>query len=80
MTVAPLKHLGLLDLVLDALLLESPLLRISPPYRTLILASHTEVDTSATGRVALIALLPTQSTCEATCSRIRYQIALLFLT
>lgn len=64
MTVAPLKHLSLLDLVLDTLLLKSPLFRISPPHRTLIFAPHTEIYTGTTGRVVLIALFPTQTTCK----------------
>lgn len=74
MNIAPLKHLGLLDLVLDALLLESPLLCVSPPYRTLIFASHTEVDTSTAGRVVFIAFLSTQTTCKATCLNVRPRI------
>ena len=52
-----LQHLGLLDLVLDALLLGSPLLGGSPPHRALVFASHIKVDTGTTGRMVLVALL-----------------------
>jgi hypothetical protein len=54
-----LQHLGLLDLVLDALLLGSPLLGGSPPSRALVFASHIKVDTGAAGRMILVALLST---------------------
>lgn len=43
-----LVHLCLLDLVLDALLLNPPLLGIAPPNRTFVFAFDTEVDTGAT--------------------------------
>lgn len=58
MTVS-LQHLGLLNSVLDALLLGSPLLGISPPNRAFVFTSHIETDTGGTGRMVLIALLPT---------------------
>lgn len=70
MIVASLNHLSLLNFILDALLLKSPLLCIPPPNRTLILATHTEIDTGATGRVVLIALLSTQTTCKAAYSNV----------
>ena len=54
-----LQHLGLLNPVLDALLLGSPLLRVSPPNWALVFASHVETDTGAAGRMVLITFLPT---------------------
>lgn len=58
-------HLGLLDLVLDALLLDLPLLGIPPPDGALVFAFHVEVVAGSTGRVFLVTLLPTQAARKA---------------
>lgn len=65
-TAIALIHLGLLDLVLDMLFLEAPLLGIPPPNRTLVIASHAEVIASTARGVLLVALLSAQATCKAT--------------
>lgn len=58
-------HFCLLDLVLDALLLNLSLLGIPPPDGALIFALHVEVVAGSTGRVFLVTLLPTQTARKA---------------
>ena len=53
-----LGELGALDDVLDRLLLLLALLVVAPPERALVLALQAEVLARATGRLALVALLP----------------------
>lgn len=59
-------HLSLLDLVLDAFLLDPPLLCVSPPDRTFVFAFHTQIYTGSAGGMLLITLLSAQAACEAT--------------
>lgn len=66
-TSIPLAHLCLLDLVLDLLLLASPVLRIPPPNRALVFALDAEVIAGTAGGMFLVAFLPAQTTCEAAC-------------
>lgn len=54
-------HLRLLNLVLDTLLLHSPVLRVTPPSRTFVLAFHTKVNAGTTGWMLLIALLSAEA-------------------
>lgn len=61
-----LMHLSLLDLVLDAFLLDPPLLCVSPPDRAFVFAFHTQIYTGSAGGMLLITLLSAQAACEAT--------------
>lgn len=54
-------HLRLLNLVLDALLLHSSVLWVTPPNRALILAFHTKVNAGTTGWMLLITLLSAEA-------------------
>lgn len=71
--VAALDRFGVLDLVLDALLLCPSLLCICPPDGTLIFASHIKVDAGTAGRVSFVALLSAQATGEAAYMSMRYR-------
>ena len=53
-----LRHLRSLDDVLDHLLLLSPLLAITPPHGTLVVASQTKVFACLASRLAFLTLLP----------------------
>ena len=61
-----LGELRPLDDGLDVFLLILPVLIIAPPHRSLVLAVETQVFASLAGRLSFIALLSSQSTCEAT--------------
>jgi len=61
-----LGELRPLDDGLDVFLLILPVLIIAPPHWSLVFAVETQVFASLAGGLAFIALLSSQSTCEAT--------------
>ena len=61
-----LRHLGLLDDILDAFLLQEALLAIRPPHGSLVVASKSQVMACLARRSACLALLPTKPASEAT--------------
>jgi hypothetical protein len=61
-----LRHLRLLDDILDEFLLQAALLAIRPPYGSLVVASKSQVMTSLARRSAFLTLLPTKPASEAT--------------
>lgn len=63
-----LIELCALDDVFDELLLAASLLVVTPPHWPLVLALEAEVFAGATRGLSLIALLPSQATCEAPCT------------
>ena len=64
-----LVQLGALDDILDSLLLASSLLIVAPPHWSLVFARKAQMSASFATRLALIALFPSQSACEAACTR-----------
>ena len=56
-----------LDDVLDDLLLVLPLFTVAPPYWPLVFTFETKVFASAARVLTLVALLPSQTACEAPC-------------
>lgn len=60
-------ELGALDDVLYSLLLVPSLLVVAPPHWSLVFARKAQMSASFATRFALIALLPSQSACEAAC-------------
>ena len=63
-----LVKLSSLDDVLDHFLLRSSLLVASPPHWALVFAFQTKVTTGFATRLAFVALLASQSACEAACA------------
>lgn len=61
-----LGELGALDNGLDVLLLLLALLIVAPPHGSLVITLQAEMLAGLAGRVAFVALLPSQTTCEAT--------------
>ena len=61
-----LRHLGLLDDILDAFLLQAALLAIRPPHGSLVVASKSQVMACLARRPALFTLLPTKPASETT--------------
>jgi hypothetical protein len=61
-----LRHLRLLDNILDEFLLQAALLAIRPPHGSLVVASKSQVMTSLARRSAFLTLLPTKPASEAT--------------
>lgn len=66
MTVVSLKDLLVLDLGLNALLLQPSLVWDSPPYWAFVFASNVEVHAGTASGVALVTLLPAKATSKAT--------------
>ena len=60
-------QLRALDDVLDDLLLVLPLLTVAPPHWPLVFTLKTKVFASAARVLTLVALLPSQTACEAPC-------------
>jgi hypothetical protein len=60
-----LIQLCALDDVLDDFLLVSPLFIVAPPYWPLVFALKTKMFASTTRVLSLVALLPSQTACEA---------------
>jgi hypothetical protein len=61
-----LRHLRLLDDILDEFLLQAALLAIRPPHGSLVVASKSQVMTSLARRSAFLTLLPTKPASETT--------------
>lgn len=62
-----LIELGALDDILDDFFLVSSLLVVAPPHGPLVFALEAEMLAGFTRWLALIALLPSQTACEASC-------------
>jgi len=71
-----LRHLRLLDHVLDAFLLQAALLAIRPPHGSLVVASKSQVMACFARGFAFLALLPTKPASEATWNMLVSQNAL----
>lgn len=66
-----LRQLGVLDACFDHLLLLLPLLVVTPPHRPFVFALQPEIFARSAQPFPFVALLSSQATCKATCTRSR---------